>query len=135
MSLWSTVATAKNLKWYLVYVPIYLSIIWKTLNYIPGLKGLCNNIGSVMCIYIMFVCIFIHILFFFSFLRSMFEQVSIMEENPYAIMWTLKEYLVPIPGKEVYGFVFPKAMLVFSSVINKSSNFFCIISFITSHLN
>ena len=43
-------------------------------------------------------------------------------------MWTLKEYLVPIPGKEVYEFIFSKVVLVFNSIINKSSIFY-IISF------
>lgn len=43
-------------------------------------------------------------------------------------MWTLKEYLVPIPGKEVYEFIFSKVILVFNSIINRSSVFY-IISF------
>ena len=72
------------------------------------------------------ICMCIHITFFS--LRFMFEQVSTMEENPYVIMWTLKEYLVPIPGKEVYEFIFSKVILVFNSIINKSSIFY-IISF------
>ena len=41
-------------------------------------------------------------------------------------MWTLKEYLVPIPGKEVYEFIFSKVILVFNSIINKSSIFYMI---------
>lgn len=72
-------------------------------------KNRCKPTFVPLCVHVclyyicMFVYICIHILFFFF--RSMFEQASTMEENPYVIMWTLKEYLVPILGKEVYGLI------------------------------